>query len=195
VARRSATAAHDACRAEATRQERSPASREQRRSLRKRPVRGKTICVKRVPKRELELGRISYPEVAVERPATRAECADGPRPCPFVSCQYHLYLDVLARTGNIKLNFPDLEVWEMSETCALDVADRGGTTLEDVALLMNLTRERIRQIEARCRAKLAPLWATIDDDGASGAGMGKRHLPVLGAARSGPLALGRRRSA
>jgi len=37
---------------------------------------------------------------------------------------------VSARTGAIKLNFPDLEVWEMTETCALDVADRGGTTLE-----------------------------------------------------------------
>lgn len=45
------------------------------------------------------------------------------------------------------MNFPDLEVWEMSETCALDVADRGGITLEDVGNLLNLTRERIRQVE------------------------------------------------
>jgi len=33
-------------------------------------------------------------------------------------------------TGSIKLNFPDKEIWEMEETCALDVADRGGITLE-----------------------------------------------------------------
>lgn len=45
------------------------------------------------------------------------------------------------------MNFPDLEVWEMTETCALDVADRGGITLEDVGILLNLTRERIRQVE------------------------------------------------
>lgn len=45
------------------------------------------------------------------------------------------------------MNFPDLEVWEMTETCALDVADRGGITLEDVGNILNLTRERIRQVE------------------------------------------------
>jgi hypothetical protein len=68
--------------------------------------------------------------------------------------QHHLYLDVSARTGAIKLNFPDLEVWEMTETCALDVADRGGTTLEEVGAIMNLTRERIRQVEVRGLLKL-----------------------------------------
>ena len=58
------------------------------------------------------------------------------------------------RTGAIKLNFPDLEVWEMTETCALDVADRGGITLEEVGAIMNLTRERIRQVETRGLLKL-----------------------------------------
>src|SRR6185312_13612104 len=108
-------------------------TREQRRSRRKREVRARTISVKRMTKRELELGRILYPDVeGVERPVTRADCQGGERPCPFVSCKHHLYLDVSARTGAIKLNFPDLEVWEMSETCALDIADRGGATLEEV---------------------------------------------------------------
>jgi hypothetical protein len=74
-----------------------------------------------------------------------------------VSCKHHLYLDVSARTGAIKLNFPDLEVWDMNETCALDVADRGGTTLEDVGAIMNLTRERIRQVEVKALAKLQAL--------------------------------------
>jgi DNA-directed RNA polymerase sigma subunit (sigma70/sigma32) len=59
-----------------------------------------------------------------------------------------LYLDVNEETGSIKLNFPDKEVYELEETCALDVAERGGITLEDVGILMNLTRERIRQVEA-----------------------------------------------
>ena len=122
-------------------------TREQRRSRRKRDVRARTISVKRMTKRELELGRMLYPETAIDKPKTRAECAQGERPCPFVSCKHHLYLDVSAKTGAIKLNFPDLEVWEMTETCALDVADRGGTTLEEVGAIMNLTRERIRQVE------------------------------------------------
>lgn len=82
------------------------------------------------------------------RPKNRDECRVSDRPCPFVSCKHHLYLDVNPRTGSIKLNFPDLEVWELTETCALDVAERGGMTLEEVGELMNLTRERIRQVES-----------------------------------------------
>jgi hypothetical protein len=157
-----------------------PVTREQRRSRRKRDVRARTISVKRMTKRELELGRLLYPEVEVDRPVTRADCANGERPCPFVSCQHHLYLDVSARTGAIKLNFPDLEVWEMTETCALDVADRGGTTLEEVGAIMNLTRERIRQVEVKGLAKLEALkdMAALRDYVDEGP-VGKRRLPVL----------------
>jgi len=93
-------------------------------------------------------------EVETMRPRTRADCANGPRPCMFISCKHHLYLDVNPATGSIKLNFPDKEIWEMEETCALDVADRGGITLEEVGAIMNLTRERIRQVETRGLLKL-----------------------------------------
>lgn len=155
-------------------------TREQRRSRRKRDVRARTISVKRMTKRELEFGRLLYPETDYWKPRTRAECAEGPRPCPFVSCKHHLYIDVSPRTGAIKLNFPDLEVWEMGESCALDVADRGGTTLEDVGAIMNLTRERIRQVEVKALAKLEALrdmMALRDfvDEGP----VGKRRLPKL----------------
>jgi hypothetical protein len=155
-------------------------TREQRRSRRKRDVRARTISVKRMTKRELEIGRLLYPEEAYWKPRTRAECAEGPRPCPFVSCKHHLYIDVSPRTGAIKLNFPDLEVWDLGESCALDVADRGGTTLEDVGAIMNLTRERIRQVEVKALAKLEALrdmMALRDyvDEGP----VGKRRLPRL----------------
>jgi hypothetical protein len=156
-------------------------TREQRRSRRKRDVRARTISVKRMTKRELELGRMLYPDVDdVVKPTTRADCAEGQRPCPFVSCKHHLYLDVSARTGAIKVNFPDLEVWEMKESCALDVSDRGGTTLEDVGTIMNLTRERVRQVEVQGLAKLEALSDTFAlrdyvDEGP----VGKRRLPIL----------------
>lgn len=106
-------------------------------------------------------------EVESRRPRTRAECATGARPCMFVSCKHHLYLDVNPRTGSIKVNFPDKELWELEETCALDVADRGGITLEEVGAIMNLTRERIRQVETRGLHKLrvATDGGTLDDDG------------------------------
>jgi hypothetical protein len=68
----------------------------------------------------------------------------------------------------------------MSESCALDVADRGGTTLEDVGAIMNLTRERIRQVEVKALAKLEALRDMMAlreyvDEGP----LGKRRLPRL----------------
>lgn len=101
-----------------------------------------------------------------QRPKTRADCVDGPRPCLYVSCKHHLYLDVNPRTGSVKLNFPDKEIWELEETCALDVADRGGITLEEVGVIMNLTRERIRQVESRGLYKLRTVAEEygIDDE-------------------------------
>lgn len=89
-----------------------------------------------------------------DRPRSRAQCRTGKRPCLYVACRYHLYLDVNPRTGSIKINFPDKDVHELKETCALDVAERGGVTLEEVGLIMNLTRERIRQVEASGLDKL-----------------------------------------
>jgi hypothetical protein len=100
-------------------------------------------------------------EIEAARPRSRAECAGAVRPCMFISCKHHLYLDVNPSTGSIKLNFPDKEVWELDETCALDVADRGGITLEEVGSIMNLTRERIRQVETRGLLKLR---AVADDE-------------------------------
>lgn len=97
---------------------------------------------------DLDLERVRR-ELDEARPRRRADCADIPRPCPFLSCRHHLYLDVNPRTGSVKFNFPGKEPWELEETCALDVAEKGGVTLERVGELSNLTRERVRQIETR----------------------------------------------
>lgn len=82
-----------------------------------------------------------------DRPKTRSECRNGPRPCAFAGCRYHLALDVDARTGSVRFLFPDVPIEDMPETCALDVAERGGATLEEVARTLNVVRERVRQIE------------------------------------------------
>jgi hypothetical protein len=66
------------------------------------------------------------------------------------------------QTGTIKLNFPDLEVWELQNSCALDVADLGGTAIERVGDFMNVTRERIRQIETQALSKLGSVADTRD---------------------------------
>jgi hypothetical protein len=125
--------------------------KEMARDLRQRRLRGE------VDPEEGELLRT----IEQQRPRTRADCVNGPRPCLFVSCKHNLYLDVNPETGSIKLNFPDKEIQELKYTCALDVAEKGGITLEEVGEIMNLTRERIRQVETRGLLKLRE--ATDDD--------------------------------
>lgn len=108
--------------------------------------------LRRDARTDAELGLKLDPELAAaieqERPKTRADCEGGPRPCPFVSCRHHLYLDVTA-VGSIHLNFPDKEVWELERSCSLDLAEEDGLTLDEVGKALQVTRERARQIEAK----------------------------------------------
>lgn len=70
-------------------------------------------------------------------PVTRADCVDGPRPCPH-RCRHRL------DTGR----------------CVLDLAERGGMSLGEVGRELGVTRERARQLEkaalARFLARLGP---------------------------------------
>jgi hypothetical protein len=151
-------------------------------------VRSHTISVRRIEPAARQAEEREYHPVDesadYDRPRTRGDCAGGERPCPWVSCQHNLFLDV-QKTGGIKLNFPDVEVWELVESCALDVADRGngeGVTLEEVGALMNVTRERVRQIEIKGLAKLrradrkGVLHEHAEDEGY---GRARRRLPVV----------------
>jgi hypothetical protein len=118
-----------------------------------------------------------------DRPKTRADCARVPRPCPYVACKYSLYLDV-SETGSIILNFPHLEPGEMPphQSCALDLAERGAMTLEDIAVVTNLTRERIRQVELKAlvrRARPAAVAMGLGPEDA--AALGARHRVGPGA--------------
>jgi hypothetical protein len=123
---------------------------------------GETIAIHRWSVRELRAGVAEYPveeHASYERPTTRGDClsggVNGMRPCPWVSCRHHLAIGVDEHNGNIKLVFPSLDVSDMRTSCVLDVADDGGTTLDGVGVLMNLTRERIRQIETQASQVLA----------------------------------------
>ena len=78
------------------------------------------------------------------RPVTRGDCASSPRPCPFAGCRYNLHVDVLGDGTLVRYGetADDLE-----ESCALDVADKGGVSLQKIADVWGVSRERIRQIE------------------------------------------------
>lgn len=125
----------------------------------------RTLSMKRLSRAEREELRslsLGVSELFSQRPRIRGECQGGERPCPWVSCKYHLYLDINPKTGSIKLNWRG-EPWEMPQTCALDVAERAvginyagthQTTLTQISTLIGLARERARQIEAESLAKL-----------------------------------------
>jgi len=96
-------------------------------------------------------------------PKTLAECRAGA--CPHVQCSMNLYLTVVEnpRGGapSIIRNFPDREIWELTESCAMRVANAAEdandeTSIEDVARLINLTHERARQIEKGAIKKIGP---------------------------------------
>jgi len=134
--------------------------------LKQRPggLKPRSIAKKRLTRQEMIQGKELLPYMEYRRPHTRSECRDGIRPCPFVSCRFHLYLDVNPRTGTLKLNFPGLEVWEMPFTCALDVSDMGGRTLEEVGQILNMTRERVRQLESSALKKIRTAIERNDED-------------------------------
>lgn len=133
------------------------------RSKRKREVRAKTLSIKRISKGLLTSERENDPTANVRRlPLVRGICEPGDGICPLITCKHHLFLDVSPKTGSIKFNFPDLieddgtiRFEDMPATCVLDIADSGPITLEKTGEILNMTRERVRQVDCRAMAKLA----------------------------------------
>lgn len=97
--------------------------------------------------------RAEYEIAPYGKPLTRGDCVSGPRPCQFATCKWHLGMEVTS-TGGLQKRFPDHDLGFGEESCALDVADRGGATLEEVGRVLNITRERVRQCETIALTKL-----------------------------------------
>lgn len=137
----------------------------------------KRISMRFIERETKELDALNAVDPLPEKPRTLGECHSRglgtlENPCAYLSCKWNLALDVDLRTGSIKMNFPEAEdhgavdVREIGETCSLRVADRDGLTLEEVGAIMNLTRERVRQIETKGLERIAALaaLAAMQDD-------------------------------
>lgn len=87
-------------------------------------------------------------------PATRAECINGPRPCPHLRCKYHLGSEPRADgTLDIRSLSPS------AETCALDLIQPGGIGQGEIADALGITQQAVDRIEFRALRKLANMKA------------------------------------
>jgi hypothetical protein len=98
------------------------------------------------------------------RPKTREDCKNDVRPCPWVGCQFHLYLDVDDRNEiifnheNTVFNDDDLEnpdLRKMVHTCVLDIVDKidDGLTFCEIAEYLGCTVKKVKEILESCRVK------------------------------------------
>jgi hypothetical protein len=115
--------------------------------------RARTINVSKLPLKQRQAAQSrSFWDVEVERlrPKTRAECIDGPRPCPWVGCRHHNAFTVDPERGSIKETFPQLGIYaepdgdglgvleQLVGTCSLDIVDRYDDGTQGVGGLLAL---------------------------------------------------------
>ena len=99
-------------------------------------------------------------------PVTRGDCIDAQRPCPYVSCKWHL-LTTIASDGRMykARDFDERDpdsivaaLVEMSETCTLDVADKGGMSEEEIGDIYGVSADKMKRDSmtavARARARI-----------------------------------------
>jgi hypothetical protein len=89
---------------------------------------------------------------------TRGACRKLQGPCPHAVCRFNLTSE---RRDNRGAKPAALHLPVVHESCALEAAEQGGMTLEEIAMRLSLTRERVRQIEL---GALRKLWARLGAD-------------------------------
>lgn len=98
------------------------------------------------------------PIVRLRRYPTVRECTmpATSSPCTRVECRYHLLHR--SRVGEHRLN-PTRE-------CAIEVANEGPHTLDQIATVLGLSHEWVRRLEERALAKLRhhPVMRSLHDD-------------------------------
>lgn len=103
---------------------------------------------------EADVDRDDKPYDPRRRPRVRADCKHVPRPCPFATCRYNLFVHV-DRRGDVSTRTAELDAMRPTSSCALDVAEAGGLGLGKVAGILGLTATGVLKLEQRALEKLA----------------------------------------
>lgn len=110
-------------------------------------------------------------------PKNRGECREGPRPCGYVRCKFHLWrIDADERAGNYQQGGglepsttlrPAWLEWPVPPSCALDCAEKGGMDANGVAEAMGMHRTNLWLITQRANMQTAfdELRALLADGG------------------------------
>lgn len=125
-----------------------------------------------------KIGLLLYPEanaIQAQRPRTRGDCVDGPRPCPWVGCRHHLYLQI---KSNGALCAQPVEPWDLRHSCSLDVAEEAeDLRLVDLAEALGVTHQNVSlALEDAVRSFKREAAKIIDP----GADLADKPAPTLG---------------
>jgi hypothetical protein len=106
--------------------------------------------------------RLRLPIVEVTAPpATRGDCLAIARPCPRYLCRHNLSVeDERAGRPHHGVSPPPVIVVK-AESCALDVAERGGLSYRALGAVLQITRQRAEQVAARAARKLQAHHALV----------------------------------
>ncbi len=108
-----------------------------------------------------------YPDFEMKPgvPATRDQCKDGPRPCPYVTCRHHLWLLLQEdRAGNPLRKAGTTLLPQSGDSCSLDVAERLGALSESkTAEVLGIDKSRVRSILRAGLTKLRDAGLNADE--------------------------------
>lgn len=123
-----------------------------------------TLQLQRTSKKDLFAGQKRYPlrdRTLPPRPRTWGECqarglGTAESPCAYVSCRYHLAIDVTP-SGGITLNRPAEEPQAAPQTCTLRVVEAhpGGLDHYTIADILNITHQGVSRMEVHALGRLA----------------------------------------
>lgn len=77
------------------------------------------------------------------------------RPCAYLRCRWNLQIDINPQSGEMRLMTGGSE-----HTCTLRVAQHDGLQLDEIAAILHVSIERVRQLEAKALHKLRQLTTT-----------------------------------